>query len=50
MKAILLLLLLLFNVIQSANDECNLSKENKEDCGNLGLNKKGCEKKDAVLK
>ena len=50
MKAILLLLLLLFNVIQSANEECNLSKEYKIDCGEFGTNWSICEQKGCCFK
>ena len=50
MKAILLLLLLLFNVIQSAKDECNLPKEDKSNCGHLGISKKKCEEKGCCFK
>ena len=46
MKALLLLLILLFNVIQSDSDVCDVSRNDKVDCGSyFGMSRSKCLKK-----
>ena len=44
MKALLLLLLLLFNIIQSDRDVCDIDRKDKVDCGGyFGMSQQKCE-------
>ena len=46
MKALLLLLIMLFNVIQSDSDVCDVSRNDKVDCGSyFGMSRSKCLKK-----
>ena len=51
MKAILLLLILLFNVIQSDSDVCDISRKDRVNCGSyFSMSKARCEKKGCCYK
>ena len=50
MKALLLLLLLLFNIIQSDRDVCDIDRKDKVDCGYFGMTHQKCEEKGCCFK
>ena len=51
MKALLLLLILLFNVIQSDSDVCDISRKDRVNCGGyFGMTHQKCEEKGCCFK